>query len=461
MTTAQIGQLTKLHTEKIHTGPATGSPAEPVQTALLDRYLAVRSTTEKLTEPLETEDFVIQTMPDVSPMKWHLAHTSWFFEQFLLIDRPHPPTGLADAYKPFHPRYAYLFNSYYVTVGDRHCRIKRGTLSRPTVDDVFAYRGHVDEQIAALIQAADEEELSQVAPLIEIGLHHEQQHQELACTDLKHVFSCNPLYPAYREREIPISDEIAPAQFVRFDEGLHEVGHTENGFAYDNERPRHKVYLRAFEIADRLVTNGEFLEFIEAGGYDEVPLWLSEGAATVAADRTNWRHPFYWHYEGQTWWQYTLGGLQELNLDEPVCHLSYYEADAFARWKGCRLPTEFEWEVACARSRCAPRDGNFLEDEVQHPVPLRQSSTGDGHSPLRQMFGDVWEWTASQYSPYPGYQPAAGALGEYNGKFMCNQFVLRGGSCATPRSHIRSTYRNFFPPDARWQFTGLRLARDA
>lgn len=426
--------------------------------SLVSRFHDVRAATARLTATLEVEDYVIQTMPDVSPTKWHLGHTSWFFEQFLLIDGP----AASGDYRPFHPRFNYLFNSYYVTVGDRHCRIKRGTLGRPTVAEVFRYRAHVDEQIVGLIERADEPQLAQIAPLLEIGLNHEQQHQELACTDLKHVFSCNPLYPVYRERSALPSVGVPAMTFVPFEAGLREVGHDGGGFAYDNEGPRHKVYLNAFELADRLVTNGEFLEFLESGGYANVPLWLSAGAATVAGDPVNWSQPFYWQKHEGAWHEFTLAGLRPLNPDEPVCHLSYFEADAYARWKGCRLPTEFEWEVACVEGACAPDDGNFVEDETFHPAPRGRSQLPTPNSqPLAQMFGNVWEWTASQYTPYPGYRAPPGALGEYNGKFMCNQFVLRGGSCVTPRAHIRATYRNFFPPDARWQFTGLRLARDA
>ena len=455
MTVAQIGKVTRFHTERIR--PSPSPDRDDLRSRMLARYAAVRGASHKLAEPLETEDYVIQTMPDVSPTKWHLAHTTWFFEQFLLVDGP---TADPD-YRVFHDRFAYLFNSYYVTVGDRHCRIKRGTIGRPTVGEIYDYRRHVDEQMARLIASADDDGLKQIAPLVEIGLHHEQQHQELAYTDLKHVFACNPLYPVYRDRDVPVSNGVDALRFVRFDEGLREVGHGGEGFAYDNEQPRHRVYLAAFDIGDRLVTNGEFLEFVESGGYRNVPLWLSAGTAAVAADPTNWSHPFYWHHDDDgTWSEFTLSGLRPLGRDEPVTHLSYFEADAYARWKGCRLPTEFEWEVACAESNCDPRDGNFVDDENYHPVPAPHSSLPASHS-LGQMFGDVWEWTASQYTPYPGYKAPPGALGEYNGKFMCNQFVLRGGSCVTPRSHVRATYRNFFPPDARWQFTGLRLARDA
>ena len=435
-----------------------GQQGADSRAACIGRYRAVRSLTEWLTQPLETEDFVLQTMPDVSPAKWHLGHTSWFFEQFLLGD--YSASGGRE-YRPFHAKFAYLFNSYYVSVGDRHCRIKRGTLGRPTVKEIFDYRGYVDEHMVRLLETADEAQLARLSPLLEIGLNHEQQHQELLVTDIKHVFSCNPLYPVYRDQPAPAKRALPEMPFVGFDAALREVGHAGDGFAFDNEGPRHKVYVHAFELASRLVTNGEYLEFIEAGGYQNVPLWLSAGAAAVAQDSIVWGQPFYWQREGQQWYQFTLAGLRELDPDEPVCHLSYFEADAYARWKGCRLPTEFEWEVACIQSGCDVADGNFIDDAILHPTPARPSQLPASNSqPLSQMYGDVWEWTASQYTPYPGYTPPAGALGEYNGKFMCNQFVLRGGSCATPRSHIRPTYRNFFPPDARWQFTGLRLARD-
>ncbi len=415
----------------------------------IERYREVREMTRRITEPLRTEDFVLQTMPDVSPTKWHLGHTSWFFEQFLLVDGPAAEAN----YRPFHPQFAYIFNSYYVSVGDRHCRNKRGTLSRPTVEEVVAYRAHVDKHVERLIADTGESAFADMVPLLEIGLNHEQQHQELMLTDIKHVFASNPLYPAYQEAP-PAAGSTntgrGQPRFLRFEEGLREVGHAGGVFAYDNEGPRHKVYLRSFEIADWLVTNGEFLEFMEDGGYENVPLWLSAGASAVAGDPKGWSQPYYWHRERPGWFEFTLSGLRELNPDEPVCHLSYYEADAFARWRGCRLPTEFEWEVACREQGCDPAGGSFLEDGFFHPSVQPTS-----------LFGSLWQWTASQYTPYPGFKPPAGSLGEYNGKFMCNQFVLRGGSCVTPRSHIRATYRNFFPPEARWQFSGLRLARDA
>ena len=413
---------------------------------LAERYRQVRTTTERLAAPLAVEDMVIQTMPDVSPTKWHLGHTSWFFEQFLLVDGP-----TADpAYEVFHDRFAYIFNSYYVTVGDRHCRIKRGTLSRPTVEDVRAYRQHVDAAVVEMLESLDADEAERIASLVTIGLNHEQQHQELLATDIKHIFACNPLYPAYRPDDGP-GPRAMPMQFVDVDGGLVEIGHEGDGFAYDNESPRHQVFLRPYAIADRLVTNGEFLEFVESGGYGQARFWLSDGWAAVQHDAANWSHPLYWHRDGSRWCEFTMAGLVPLDPHAPACHLSYFEADAYAKWRGLRLPTEFEWEHACPAD--VTDDANFQNPDRLHPA----AAAGHG---LRQMHGDCWEWTRSQYEPYPGYTAPDGALGEYNGKFMCNQFVLRGGSCATPRSHSRRTYRNFFPPDARWQFSGVRLAKD-
>ncbi|RMH50783.1 MAG: ergothioneine biosynthesis protein EgtB [Bacteroidetes bacterium] len=409
------------------------------------RYQTVRAATHALTDTLETEDFVVQTMTDVSPTKWHLAHTTWFFETFVL--KPHAP-----GYRAFHPRYAYLFNSYYVQAGERHCRDKRGYLSRPTVEEVFAYRAYVDEHMERFLLTLDDAQRDTVEPLVTIGLHHEQQHQELMLTDIKHVLSVNPLRPAFRPQRARPEGRVPDLAWHPVEGGLYEIGHDGNGFAYDNEGPRHRYYLNDFLIANRLVTNGEFMAFIEDGGYRRPELWLSAGWATVAEQ--GWTAPFYWEHIDGAWHHFTLGGLQPVDPCEPVCHVSYFEADAYARWAGARLPTEQEWEVAC---RDLPIAGNFVESGYLHPT---RAGT-DGGDGLLQAFGDVWEWTRSQYEPYPGYAPDPGALGEYNGKFMCNQFVLRGGSCATPASHIRPTYRNFFPPDACWQFTGLRLARDA
>ncbi|MFO0954015.1 MAG: ergothioneine biosynthesis protein EgtB [Isosphaeraceae bacterium] len=429
-----------------HARPAAKGP-EPA--ALLARYRDVRATTERLCAPLATEDYVPQSMPDASPVKWHLAHTSWFFETFLL--KPSRPDG--EGVSP--GGYAYLFNSYYNALGERIARPNRGLLTRPTVAEVYHYRETVDERMAALVEEGPGDWES-FAALVELGIHHEQQHQELILTDLKHLFSANPLRPAYRE-ETPRSDPgTASVRWEKHPGGLVEVGFAGGGFAFDNEGPRHKVYLEPFRLASRLATCGEYLAFMDDGGYDRPEFWLSDGWA--ARQARGWTAPLYWEREtGAGWTIFTLSGARELIDSEPVSHISFYEADAFARWAGARLPTEHEWEVAASG---APVLGNFLESEQYHPRPLPPGAPAEGPAPL-QVFGDVWEWTRSPYSPYPGYAPAAGALGEYNGKFMCNQMVLRGGSCATPRSHIRPTYRNFFPPDARWQFSGLRLAQDA
>ena len=412
--------------------------------SLVGRYTVVREQTERLCEPLATEDFVVQSMEDVSPTKWHLAHTSWFFETFIL--RPH-----LHGYAELDPAYAFLFNSYYTQAGERHCRAQRGYISRPTVSEIFAYRRHVDEAMARLLGSMRPDDA--VADLVELGLHHEQQHQELMLTDIKHVFSVNPLRPVYRERAPARLRDAAPLEWIEFDGGLNEIGHTGTGFSYDNERPRHRVYVQPFRLASRLVTNGEYLAFMQDGGYRRPELWLSLGWATV--QENEWSEPFYWEQRDGEWWMFTLSGMRRIEPAEPVCHLSYFEADAFARWSGARLPTEAEWEMAAAQQQHDDVDaGNFVDDGTFHP---RIAPEQGGAS---QMFGDVWEWTQSAYSAYPGYRTAEGAIGEYNGKFMCNQFVLRGGSCATPRSHIRATYRNFFPPEATWQFTGVRLASD-
>ncbi len=406
--------------------------------SLLKQYQQVRDLSEHLCQPLAIEDYVIQSMPDVSPPKWHLAHTTWFFETFLLV--PH----LA-GYEVFHPQYGYLFNSYYEAVGQRHPRPQRGLLSRPTVEEVYRYRAYVDEGMRSLLTNSLNPALKS---LIRLGLHHEQQHQELLLTDLKHILALNPLRPAYRS-DLP----GAPARvstkehWLDYPGGLYLIGYAGDDFAFDNESPRHSVYLQDYWLAAQLVTNGEYLEFLQAGGYNKPEYWLSEGWATVQT--AHWEAPLYWEQIDGDWWVMTLAGLRRLNLDEPVCHVSFYEADAFARWRGKRLPTEAEWEVATVG--IAPQ-GNFLETGYLHPIAAQGMTRPD------QLFGDVWEWTQSAYLPYPGFKPAEGAIGEYNGKFMCNQMVLRGGSCATPPNHIRPTYRNFFPPSARWQFSGIRLA---
>lgn len=405
---------------------------------LQQKYSAVRGFSNALVAPLEPEDCVIQSMPDVSPTRWHLAHTTWFFETFIL--KP-----FRSGYQPFHPKYEVLFNSYYNTVGEQFPRSQRGLLSRPTVGEVMKYRRHVDEHVEALLQQQPEA----IARIIEIGLQHEQQHQELLLTDIKHVFSCNPLHPAYQHRSTALETSTSqPLQWIAFEEGLHWIGHAGSGFAFDNESPRHRTFLEAFQLADRLTTCGEFLEFMHDGGYARPELWLSEGWSRV--QQSQWRAPLYWDEHDGQWWQFSLDGRRPILPEEPVCHVSFFEADAFARWAGLRLPTEAEWEIAAAEQ---PIRGNFVESQALHPRAARDDSL------LKQLYGDVWEWTASQYRPYPGYSPPDGALGEYNGKFMCNQFVLRGGSCATSETHIRSTYRNFFPAEARWQFSGIRLAR--
>jgi ergothioneine biosynthesis protein EgtB len=415
---------------------------------LTEQYRQVREATVGLCATLSPEDYVVQSMPDTSPAKWHLAHTSWFFEEFVL-------QKARENYTFHDPAYRFLFNSYYNAVGPMHTRANRGLLSRPTVAAVFAYRMRIDERMLALLAQGPDEESVRVLTL---GLHHEQQHQELLLTDIKHLFSCNPLLPAFT-RHVPQPARAAPAlSFRRFAGGLVDIGHQGAGFSFDNELPRHRVFVAPFELAIRPATNAEYLEFIRAGGYRNATLWLSDGWATV--QREQWTRPLYWADALDA--EFTLnGGLRELDPHAPVCHLSCYEADAFARWAGARLPTEFEWEVAAAAAEPAAA-GNFVESRHWHPIPAScPTPTGNpGGATLSQMFGDVWEWTQSAYSPYPGYRAAVGALGEYNGKFMVNQLVLRGGSCATPRSHIRPTYRNFFNPAARWQFSGVRLAKE-
>jgi ergothioneine biosynthesis protein EgtB len=412
---------------------------------LLRRFHQVRSFSRKICETLEPEDYVIQTMPEASPTKWHLAHTSWFFETFLLKQ-------FIPGYSSTHPAYGFLFNSYYNAVGPFYSRPHRGLLSRPTVKEAFHYRTDVDLLVSELIEFADEQRLEELDPILTLGLHHEQQHQELMLTDIKNVFWQNPLRPVFRKREPNRPSPVPPIKWLQFQEGLHRVGHAGVGFSYDNEEPRHRVFLDSFELASRLVTNAEFLAFIEDGGYRRPDLWLSLGWNAVQEKR--WDCPLYWEKRDGKWHTMTLAGMTELVPEEPVCHVSLFEADAYARWLGDRLSTEEEWETAASG---VPLNGNFVENELFHVAPLASPTTSDKPA---QMFGDVWEWTRSSYSPYPGYAPVGGALGEYNGKFMCNQYVLRGGSCATSQSHIRRTYRNFFPPDARWQFTGIRLAKD-
>jgi len=390
---------------------------------LAEHYREVRAATDALAAPLSAEDCAIQSMPDASPVKWHLAHTTWFFETLVLEAIP--------GHAPFDPAFRVLFNSYYESVGQQHPRPERGLLSRPPLERVRAYRRHVDARVLRLLDSGAPDPLLAV---IELGVHHEQQHQELILTDLLHAFWRNPLRPAYREERPAGGASARPLSWRASAAGVREIGHAGPGFAFDNERPRHRIFVEAFELASRPVTNAEYLAFVGDGGYARPELWLSDGFA--AARARGWSAPLYWEERDGEWWSFTLAGMARLRPDDPVCHVSHYEADAYARWAGARLPTEAEWE-------CAAEDAGAAALPGATALP-----------------GAVWEWTASAYTPYPGFRPLGGSLGEYNGKFMSNQLVLRGGSRATPRGHIRRSYRNFFPPDARWQFSGIRLARD-
>ena len=412
--------------------------------SLRDRFLRVRQVTERLASHLSDEDCALQSMPDASPVKWHLAHTSWFFETFLL-------EKFSPNFKPFDPAFRVLFNSYYNGVGGQHPRAERGLISRPDRATVLDYRHHVTERIAALLTPLANE--ATFRDLLCLGCHHEEQHQELILTDLKHLLSKNPQKPAYEKRWPLTTVEARTPRWIGHEGGLIETGHAGVGFAFDNESPSHLVFLQPFELASHPVTHGDFAAFIADHGYQRPELWLSMGWDWVSANRIE--APLYWQREQNAWHTFTLRGMVEIESNTPVCHLNYFEADAYARWAGARLPREAEWELAAS---ALPVVGNFLEDHALHPLALREETAI--HAPA-QMFGDVWEWTQSAYLPYPGYAAAVGTVGEYNGKFMCNQFVLRGGSCVTPREHIRASYRNFFPPEARWQFSGLRLARDA
>ena len=412
------------------------------QAALRTAFARVRAATVAMTEGLSPEDCLLQSMPDASPVKWHLAHITWFFETFVL--EPSDP-----AYVPVDPAYRVLFNSYYVGVGARHPRAERGLVSRPSHEQVLAYRRAIDARVDALLASRPLPDAT--LDIIELGLHHEQQHQELILTDLKHHFSHNPTWPVYRvESSQPSARPVPPMTFIERPEGIAQIGAPDEGFAFDNERPRHRVWLAPFAIASRPVTCGEYLAFIEAGGYDQPEWWLSEGWDVMT--REGWRAPLYWRREGDGWRTFTLHGDCALALDEPVTHVSYYEADAYARRAGVRLPTEAEWE--CMASEVAIDDSDLFDGARAHP------RSADEAAPLRQLFGGVWEWTQSAYLPYPGFRTAEGAVGEYNGKFMINQMVLRGGSCATPVGHVRASYRNFFPAHTRWQFSGIRLAKD-
>lgn len=402
----------------------------------LARFVRIRRQTLALCEGLSGEDLQVQSMPDASPGKWHLAHTTWFFEQFVLGHDP--------AYRSANPEWYYLLNSYYETVGPMHARPQRGLLSRPSLDEIRDYRERIDDAIGEqLARGVD----ATLASRIELGLQHEQQHQELLLTDIKHAFWCNPLRPAYRNATARHESRSSPMRFLPGRQGPVDIGDEGEGFAYDNETPRHTTWLSAHALANRLVTNAEYLAFVRDGGYHEASLWLSDGWARV--QREGWQRPLYWQEDLSR--EFMLAGVRALDPHAPVCHISYFEADAFARWAGARLPTEAEWEDAASR---LPVNGNFQDNQRFHPTAV---PAGDG---LLQMYGDVWEWTGSPYVSYPGFRPLPGALGEYNGKFMNGQWVLRGGSCATPRDHIRASYRNFFPPHARWQFAGIRLGQD-
>ncbi|WP_142850180.1 ergothioneine biosynthesis protein EgtB [Telmatospirillum sp. J64-1] len=416
--------------------------------AAAKKYGAIRTASMVLSARLSPEDQTVQSMPDASPTKWHLGHTTWFFETLVLA--PHMP-----GYRPFDPDFAYLFNSYYEALGERHPRPARGMLTRPSLDHIMDYRIHVDEAVQRLIVQAQDAVWASVAPLLELGLNHEQQHQELILTDILHLFSLNPLRPAFSAAPPPVSSPAPPLTWIDFEGGIHTIGHdaADPAFAYDNEGPRHEVLLRPFRLASRVVTNGEYAAFVADGGYERPDFWLSDGWAQVRAER--WRHPLYWRRtEEGGWEEMTLLGPLDLDPHAPVRHLSFYEASAYANWAGKRLPSEAEWEVAAVSlGPDAPEKGNFADGPL-----LPRAARGTG---LSQMFGDVWEWTCSPYIPYPGFRPASGAVGEYNGKFMCNQMVLRGGSCVTPSGHIRPSYRNFFYPSARWQVAGIRLAEDA
>lgn len=439
----------------------------------LERYDKVRNQSLKLVETLTPEDQMVQSMPEASPAKWHIAHTTWFFETFVLA--PH-----MSGYVPFDTRFSFLFNSYYKRLGGHPHRAIRGAFSRPSLDEIRLYRMLVDNAMHELLGRERGEMNAELLRLLELGLHHEQQHQELIVTDIKHAFWTNPIRPAFRPARPALhptsrpdyqssrvravessTSRVVPLAWRHFDEGVYEVGHDMRGFAFDNELPRHKAYLKSFCIASRLITNQEYMTFMDNGGYQRPELWLSDAWDHVCDN--GWGAPLYWERTDDSWAQFTCQGMMPLDPAEPVCHVSFYEADAFARWAGARLPTEFEWEIAAGSARdSAKTSGNLLEKENFHPAPARQSAKAANQlrPSLQQVFGDTWEWTSSPYTAYPGYHPPAGAEGEYNGKFMCNQMVLRGGSCVTPESHIRSTYRNFFPPRMRWQFSGIRLARN-
>jgi len=413
----------------------------------IQAYQSIRGITEALCQPLAIEDYVIQSIDDTSPPKWHLAHTTWFFETFLL-------TQMLKEYTPFHPQFQYLFNSYYQGIGDFYPRVKRGLLSRPTVEEISAYRRHVDDHMLELLHTLRDEDTTTMNSLLTLGLNHEQQHQELLLMDIKHNFSIHPDHPVFNA--IKSTQLVTPPgklQMIPVAGGVIEIGYQGNDFCFDNELPRHKQILRPYQIATRLVTNAEYCEFIADNGYQTPQWWLADG--WDYAQKHHWQAPLYWQKMNGKWFVFTLNGLQELNPHEPVAHVSYYEADAYARWKQVRLPTEAEWEHFTTSQKIKADSGHFMESGIFHP----QTASTNEETP-RQFFGDLWEWTCSSYSPYPGYKPLNGALGEYNGKFMSSQMVLRGGCCATPASHVRASYRNFYQPEKRWQFSGIRLASD-
>lgn len=407
---------------------------------LIAQYQAVRKQTEAICSPLMTEDYVVQAMADVSPPKWHIGHVTWFFETFVLV--PHKK-----GYQTFNKQYPFVFNSYYESAGARILRTNRGNLSRPSVEDIYKYRAYVDFHMEEWL--SETTLTKELHDLVTIGLHHEQQHQELLFTDIKYILGTNPLFPAYKEVPLTPSATALTSGWLPVKQGIYTIGYQGDSFHYDNEKGVHRVFLEEYQIQDRLITNGEYIEFIEAGGYQQFQHWLSSAWAWVKENGV--QNPLYWYKIEGEWHQYKLSGLQKVNPYEPVTHVNFFEADAFARWKGKRLPTEFEWEIACNQyAPTACKEDNFSDKEYLHPIAQQSGSN--------QLYGDVWEWTNSSYLPYPYYQKADGALGEYNGKFMIDQMVLRGGSCATPSNHIRPTYRNFFPTHSRWQFMGFRLA---
>lgn len=421
-------------------GDKSTSASHVARAALVARYEFVRTHTESLCKPLAIDDYQVQSIIQTSPPKWHIAHVSWFFETFVLAKfRP--------GYKPFDERFDFVFNSYYYTHGEMYARSQRGLLSRPTVEEIYRYRAHIDDNMRELITAGDESIWQELVFLVELGLNHEQQHQELLLMDIKHNFSVNPVAPAYRDDLSVPSGEAREMRWLERSGGIRQIGHEGSGFAFDNETPRYQVLIQNHRLADRFITNGEYLEFIEAEGYQDPALWLADGWALLQHE--NWRHPLYWKNNDGDWTQFTLGGPRQLSINEPVCHISFYEADAYARWAGKRLPLESEIEALLAEQEV---QGNFINNDFLHPMPASDAG---------QWYGDLWAWTTSPYTAHPGFRPLEGSMGEYNGKFMSNQMVLKGGCCITPAEHVRASYRNFFYPHERWAFTGLRLAEDA